>query len=123
MPKIYDAETKERAQPFVLLDAGGLQITTFGSGASPSTTGAVTSVSDAATNQTLLSSNASRKGFRLYNDSTATAYVKYGTTATSSDFTSLMLPGAYLEEDNYAGRVDCIWASDQSGAMRITELT
>lgn len=86
-------------------------------------TSTVTSVNDAATSATLLSSNASRKGFRMYNDSTVACYVKFGTTATSTDYTVLLLPGAFLEENHYSGRVDGIWASDASGAMRITELT
>ena len=123
MPKVYDAETKERVPPVQIVDASGNQITSFSSTVSLATTSSVTSVNDTASNTTLLSANILRRGFRLQNDSTQTAYVKYGTTATTTDYTVQLLPGAYLEEENYTGRVDCIWAADASGAMKITELT
>jgi len=87
-----------------------------------SSSATVTSQSDQATNATLLSANANRVGFRIYNDSTAVLYVKYGTTATSSDYTVQIAAGGYLEENYYTGRVDGIWASDASGAAKITEL-
>ena len=89
----------------------------------PASTGTGTSVSDTGSSAQLLASSSTRRGFRLYNDSTQAAYVKYGTTASTTDFAVILLPGAYLEEDNYYGRVDAIWAADASGAMRITELT
>jgi hypothetical protein len=85
----------------------------------------VTSVSGSATNVTLLSSNASRKGFTLTNDSTQICYVKYGTTATSSDYNLKLLPGAYYESIDvytYTGRIDAIWVS-ANGAMKIAELS
>ena len=123
MPKIYDSETKERVPPVQIVDAAGAQITSFSPSLSLATTSSVTSVNDTASSTTLLSGNSSRRGFRLQNDSTQVAYVKYGTTASTTDYTVQLLPGAYLEEDNYTGRVDCIWAADASGAMKITELT
>lgn len=88
----------------------------------PATTPTVTSVNDSASNQTLLSSSTTRKGFRLYNDSTQIAYVKYGATATSTDFTVKIFPESLHYEDNYNGNVDCIWAADGSGAMKVTSL-
>lgn len=86
-------------------------------------TGTVTSVSDTASSTTLLSAGATRRGFRVYNDSTYVLYVKYGTTASTTDFTCKVPPGRWLVEDNYGGRVDGIWAANGSGAARITELT
>lgn len=86
-------------------------------------TGTVTSVSDTASSTTLLSAGATRRGFRIYNDSTQTLYVKYGTTASASDFTVIVQPASWLVEDGYGGRVDGIWAANASGAARITELT
>jgi hypothetical protein len=86
----------------------------------------VTSVADSNANQTLLSSNTSRKSYELYNDSTQIAYVKKGTTATTSDYSFQMLPGDYYCDSGlacYTGRVDCIWAADASGAMKVTEDT
>lgn len=99
---------------------------------STSTTPTNTNVNDAATNQTLLASNTSRKGATIYNDSTAVLYVKLGTTATATSFTIALQActavgdgsGGYYEVPfAYTGRIDGIWASDQSGAARITELT
>jgi hypothetical protein len=86
-------------------------------------TGTVTSVNDTASSTTLLSSGATRKGFRIFNDSTQRLYVKYGTTASATDFTVRVEADGYLEENHYYGRVDGIWAADGSGAARITELT
>ena len=83
----------------------------------------VTAVADSASSQTLLAANGSRASFTIVNDSTVTLYVKYGATATSTDFTHKLLAGDTLFEDEYAGVVDGIWASDASGSARITELT
>jgi hypothetical protein len=86
-------------------------------------TGTVTSVADSASSQTLLSAGATRRGFRLYNDSPYPLYVKYGTTATTSSYTVKVEPYDWLVEDGYGGRVDGIWSANGSGSARITELT
>ncbi|HYE76826.1 MAG TPA: hypothetical protein VEI97_02475, partial [bacterium] len=70
-----------------------------------------------------LLSAGTRYGFRIFNDSTEALYVKYGATATTSDFTVKIAAGGYLEENHYRGRVDGIWAANASGSARITELT
>jgi hypothetical protein len=85
----------------------------------------VTSVNDSASNQTLLSLNAARKGFMLFNDSTQIAYVKLGTTATTADYSFQLQPNEpyeFIGLGVYTGRIDCIWAADGSGAMKVTEL-
>lgn len=88
-----------------------------------STTGTTSQVSSSATNVTLLASNASRKGATIYNDSTKLLYVKYGATATTSNFSALMRQGDYLEIPyGYQGIIDGIWSS-VNGSARITELT
>jgi len=82
------------------------------------------SVSDQATNATLLDANASRKGWSVYNDSTQTCYLKFGATATSSSFTVKLVSDAYYEQMGhgvYTGQVDAIWAANGSGAARVTE--
>ena len=84
MPKVYDSETKERAQPFVLLDANGDQITTFTSSLSSASTSSLSNVVASASSTAILASNASRKGATLVNDSTATLYLKYGATASTT---------------------------------------
>lgn len=98
---------------------GAFKVTGSAGGSSSST---VTRVNDAATNATLLSANTARKRVILQNDSTATAYVKYGATATSTDFTVSLGTGDTLIDD-YRGRIDCIWSSDTaSGGIQVTEL-
>lgn len=88
-------------------------------------TGTVTSVSDTASSTTLLASNAARLGATFFNDSTATLYLKYGATASTSSFTARLDPGGYheLPHPAYTGIVDGIWSADASGAVRVTEAT
>jgi hypothetical protein len=87
-------------------------------------TGTVTSVNDAATSATCLAANVARNLATLFNDSTVNAYVKFGTTASATDFTTVIpAQGLYEVPKQYSGRIDCIWASDASGAMRVTEVT
>jgi len=87
-------------------------------------TAAGTSVSDTNVSTTLLAANANRLGATIYNDSTAILYVKFGTTASATDFTVQMNTEDYYEIPfRYTGRLDGIWDSDASGAAKITELT
>jgi hypothetical protein len=67
---------------------------------------------------------AGRIGLILFNDSTAIAYVKYGTGASATSYTVPMGPGAYWEMPApvYTGQVNALWSA-ANGAMRITELT
>jgi len=86
-------------------------------------TAVVTSVSASASSVQLLAANTSRKMASVANDSaTATLYVKLGTTASASDYTVKMVPGAYFElpKPVYTGRIDGIWTA-ASGAARVTE--
>lgn len=80
-------------------------------------------VADSATNVTLLAANAKRTGATIFNDSTATLYVKLGATATTTSYTTKVVTGALYELPfGYTGQVDGIWASDPGdGAARITE--
>jgi len=88
-------------------------------------TSTVTTVADAAANATLLAANANRLGASIQNDSSAVLYVKFGATASSTDYTVRMVQNSYFEVPFwYTGRIDGIWASDPNdGAARITELT
>jgi hypothetical protein len=88
-----------------------------------SATGTTSSVGDSASSATLLSANTSRKGFTIVNESTADLYVKYGTTASLTDYTVKLPPYSTMHEESYTGRVDGIWSSDAGGNARITELT
>lgn len=72
----------------------------------------------------LLAANASRSGGILYNDSSASAYVKYGTGASTSSFTYKM--GANSSQEfpipMYSGLVTAVWDT-ATGSMRVTEVT
>lgn len=86
------------------------------------TTGTTSSVADNASNATLLSANAARKEAIVQNTSSAVLYVKFGATATASDFTVRLAQYDIISTD-YAGQIDGIWASDPNdGAAKITEV-
>ena len=87
-------------------------------------TSSVTSVAGSASSVQLLASTAGRRGAYFYNDSSAIAYLKLGTTASTSSFTVALAANSFYELPYpcYTGRIDCIWAS-ATGNMRITEIT
>lgn len=72
---------------------------------------------------TLREPYAHRVGLLIYNDSNANLYVKYGPTATSTDFTLLIGPGGLwsMPWPIYAGLVTGAWSAAQGGAQ-VTEL-
>lgn len=86
-------------------------------------TPAVTRVTAAAADTSLLVATAGRIGVILYNESTASAYVKYGTGASATSYTVLMGPAAYWEMPSpaYTGALNALWTA-ANGAMMITEL-
>lgn len=87
-------------------------------------TAVLANTNDAATSATLLAANAARKGAIIYNDSTVYLYIKFGATASLTSFTHKMAPDSMYELPfGYTGKIDGIWASDASGAARVTELT
>lgn len=86
-------------------------------------TASLSNVSSSASSVTLLASNASRKGFACFNDSTQNLFIKFGATASSSSYTVRVAPTQYYEMPLpiYTGIIDGIWAS-ANGSARITEL-
>lgn len=89
-----------------------------------SSTGTTTSVNDTASSTTLLAANANRLGASVFNDSTVDLYLKCGATASLTSFAIKIAPGGMYEIPfGYTGIIDGIWASDASGAARITEYT
>lgn len=89
-----------------------------------SATGTTSSVNDSASSVTVLAANAARLGATVYNDSTVALYLKLGATASATDFTVKIAADGYYEvPSGYTGIIDGIWASDASGAARVTELT
>lgn len=89
---------------------------------SGSSTGTLTSVAASMSSQTLLAANASRRGYTLWNNSTATLYVLNATgTATTSSASVPIGPQEYYEVPfNYKGIVSGIWSA-ANGAALITE--
>jgi len=85
-------------------------------------TASVTSVAASASSVTLLSTNSGRLGATIYNDSQATVYIKFGTTASTTSFNISLGKDEYAEINTYTGRIDAIWTS-ATGSARITELT
>ena len=88
------------------------------------TTAVVTSVAASVSSVTLLAANTGRRGGTFYNDSSATLYLKFGASASSTDFTVPLIAGAYYEMPwpVYTGLVAGVWAS-ATGAARVTELS
>lgn len=88
----------------------------------PAPTAVVTTVPDQGTSTTCLSANSNRAGAEFVNNSTEIAYLKKGTTASSTSFTVRLMPqDYYYQEDAYSGKYDCIWANNASGGMQVTE--
>ena len=91
--------------------------------AAKASTPTTASVSASASVQTLLASNSNRYGATVYNDSSATLYLKLGSGASTSSFTLLMAANSYYEVPfHYSGIITGLWSS-ATGAARITELT
>lgn len=81
----------------------------------------VSSVDDSASSVTLLSANDNRAEAVIQNDSPSTIYIKFGTTATTTDYTTkLATDGVLITE--YTGRIDAIWSANSTGAAKITEV-
>lgn len=84
----------------------------------------VTRVPSSITNVTLVATNLNRKGLSLYNDSNALQYVKFGATATTTDFTFILTSRMFYEMPFpiYVGQIDVI-SSSTNGAIQVTELS
>ena len=86
-------------------------------------TGTHSNVAGSASSVTVLASNANRLGATIYNDSTATLYLKLAATATTTSYTVKMFPEDFYEvEYGYTGIIDGIWDS-ATGAARVVEFT
>lgn len=79
-------------------------------------------ISASATVVTLLEPKLTRLAAKIFNDSTDNLYVKFGSAATTSDFTVKLTAGAYFEFPLpvYLGEVTGIWDGTNGGAQ-ITE--
>lgn len=87
-------------------------------------TSVITRVNSSVTSQTLLSANTSRKGLLFYNDSNAQQFIKFGATASTTDFTVRLTGQSFYEVQTpvYGGQIDVI-SSSTNGAIQVTELS
>ncbi len=86
-------------------------------------TATVTSLTASVTSQMLKASNTARLGLSVFNDSTSQMFLKYGSAATSNDYSVRLMPEDYLEVPyGYTGQVDALWFS-ATGSARITEFS
>lgn len=82
-------------------------------------------VAASATSVTLLAGNGLRKGYKIYNDSTANLRVdESGGTASTTNFTYLLGQNEFYESPLMfpVGKITGIWES-AAGSARVTELT
>jgi hypothetical protein len=82
----------------------------------------VTSVDDTATSTTLKAANASRKQLIIENDSTVDLYVLFGTGTASATNKTATIPPKGRVVTAYRGAVVGVWASNASGAAKVTEV-
>ena len=74
----------------------------------------------------LLPSSPGRKGAYFFNDSTASLYIRFGTTAATTTFTVRLFPLDYYElpQPIFTGKIDGIWDGTNVGdSVKITELS
>lgn len=69
----------------------------------------------------LFTANEQDNGRTVFNDSTAVLYLKFGATASTTDYTVQIAAGGFYEFPfpPYVGEVDGIWAS-ANGNARLT---
>jgi len=91
----------------------------------PQNTATVSSVNASATAVTLFAAGAGNDAAArmIFNDSTADVYVKFGATASATDFTVKISAGGYYEAPVpvYDGLITGIWTS-ATGAARLTQV-
>lgn len=88
-------------------------------------TGTITSAANATSSFTALAANAARKGFIIFNDSTATVSIAFAATASLTAFTlRLTANSSYFSTQLpiYRGIITAI-SSAATGNLRVTELT
>ncbi len=119
------------SQKTQIVDAGGEQATVTGGkldvnasfSATTSTTGTPSTASVTNSNTTVLALNTARLGATLYNESGAIAFIKLGSTASTTSYTLQMAIGSYYEVPYaYTGVIAGITSSG-TAVVRVTELS
>lgn len=85
-------------------------------------TATLANVNASASSVTLQAALAGRRALIIFNDSTVTLRIKYGSAASATSFTHLLMAGEERTITNYSGIVTGIWDS-ATGVARMTELT
>jgi hypothetical protein len=89
-------------------------------------TATISRVASSASSVQLLAANTNRLGVVVVNDSSQTLYLKFGTTASATDYTYKIRSQTTIEvifsSFVYTGRIDGIWAA-ANGAAQITEVS
>lgn len=75
-------------------------------------------VASSASSVTLFPASGSARMRMVFNESSAILYIKFGTTASLTDYTVQVAAGGYYEfaQPFYGGRVDAIWAAANGNA-------
>jgi hypothetical protein len=104
--------------PVVPTSSAGVEWPAGASLAKVSAVLAAIAVNSAATSVTIAAANTARVGLLLNNTDANDLYIKYGATATLTDFTVRIPTGGYWEmpQPIYTGIIDGIWSADGSGA-------
>lgn len=86
--------------------------------ARPTTATGPTQIPAAASNTVLFAAQATTNARTIYNDSTATLYVKFGATASTTSYTVQIASQGYYEfpQPCYSGEVDGIWTAANGNA-------
>lgn len=86
-------------------------------------TATLTNIASSTSSQIVLAVNTNRKGFILFNDSTANCYVAFASTASSSSYTMYLNQRMTYQNEAvmYTGVISAIWDA-ANGFLRTTEL-
>lgn len=110
------------------LDALGAQVADYSAAVKvngdTSAAPSLTAVASSASTAQMLAANGSRKGLIAVNTDANPVYLKYGITASLTDFSVLIAGnGGYWEMPwpIYTGRIDALWAADGIGSLYLTE--
>lgn len=92
----------------------------------PWSTTARSSVTQSSTNVTLQAASTARRAWTCFNKcdtGNASLFVKWGATASTSDFDLVVLSQQYYEmpQPVYVGRIDGVWESTGTGYARIVQ--
>lgn len=104
--------------------SGQLRVTGFVT-TNKATTSAITSVAVTANaNNVLLAPNANRIFGSVFNNTNKTLYIKCGTTASTSSFSTQLFTGSYWEIPvDWTGELDAFAPTGATGSILVTELT